>query len=166
MLATVWRHQSYSDGKFEPLANFGRSLTWAYKPKALISSSQISVTNWLKFNLIKSFNGCDDIVISIAVLLPIQQFYITNVMMLVFSIIVMCSYLYSVCLVCCDLKNTYFQEHLSVVASQYNICVMENNNLRYTLYWWPDIIFKKDCRRFFSKLNIFSSIKSCSLSYL
>ena len=38
MRETIWRHQLYRDGRFEPLANSGRSLTWAYKLKALKSS--------------------------------------------------------------------------------------------------------------------------------
>ena len=35
---TIWRHQCYRDGRFEPSVNSGRSLTWAYKLKALKSS--------------------------------------------------------------------------------------------------------------------------------
>ena len=31
---TIWRHQLHRDGRFKPLANSGRSLTWAYKLKA------------------------------------------------------------------------------------------------------------------------------------
>ena len=54
-----------------------------------------------------------------AMLLSMQQFYITKSM--IFSIIVMCSYLYLVCLVCRVLKNTYFKEHLSVVASSFQV---------------------------------------------
>ena len=66
-------------------------------------------------------------------LLPMQQFYITKMMMLIFSIIVMCSYLNLVCLVCRVLKNTYFKEHVSVVASKYSICDTEKmlRNLSY-----------------------------------
>ena len=48
-------------------------------------------------------------------------------MMPIFSIFVMCSYLYPVCLVSLVLKNTYFKEHLSVVASKYSLSEMENN---------------------------------------
>ena len=59
---------------------------------------------------------CDDIVVCIAVLLPMQQFYITKVMMLVLSITVMCSYLCSVCLVCRVLNNVYFKGHLWFMA--------------------------------------------------
>ena len=66
-------------------------------------------------------------VVSIAVLLPMQQFYITKMMMLIFSITVMCPYLYSVSLVCRVLKNTYFKEYLSVVASKYHKRDTENN---------------------------------------
>ena len=53
--------------------------------------------------------------------------------MLVFSIIVMCSNLYSVCLVFQILKNTCLKKHLSVVGSKYSLCVMESNswNLNY-----------------------------------
>ena len=47
--------------------------------------------------------------------------------MLILSVIVMCSYLYPVCLFSRVLKNTYFKEHLSVVASKYR-------NLRYVQY--------------------------------
>ena len=39
--------------------------------------------------------------------------------MLILSVIVMCSYLYPVCLVSRVLKNTYFKEQFSVVASKY-----------------------------------------------
>ena len=56
-----------------------------------------------------------------------QQFYISKIMMLIFSIIVMCPLLYSVCLVYQVLKNTYFKEYLSVVASKYRICDTEKN---------------------------------------
>ena len=35
MQETFCRYQSYSDRRFEHLTNSGRSLTWAYKPKAL-----------------------------------------------------------------------------------------------------------------------------------
>ena len=41
--------------EFDLLTNSGRSLAWAYKLKLLKLSSQISETNWLKVNLIKSF---------------------------------------------------------------------------------------------------------------
>ena len=34
----MWRHQLHRDGRFEPLANSARSLTWAYKVKTLKSS--------------------------------------------------------------------------------------------------------------------------------
>ena len=47
--------------------------------------------------------------------------------MLIFSVIVMRSYLYSVCLISQVLKKTYFKEHLLVIASKYNLCDMENN---------------------------------------
>ena len=45
--------------------------------------------------------------------------------MLIISITVMCSYLYSVCLVSQVLKNTYFKEHFSVVVSKYSLSDME-----------------------------------------
>ena len=77
-----------NDGRFEPLTNYVRSLTWDHRLKALNSSSLVSAANWLKFGLIKTFNTCDD-----------QQFYITKMIMLISSIIVMCSYLYLVGLV-------------------------------------------------------------------
>ena len=53
--------------------------------------------------------------------------------MLIFSIIVMCSYVYSVCLLSQVLKKSYLKEHLSVVASKYSLCDMEKKilNLNY-----------------------------------
>ena len=61
-----------------------------------------------------------------------QQFYITQMMMLIFTIIVMHSYPYSVCLVCLVLKKTFFNEHRCVIASKYSICNTENiRNLNY-----------------------------------
>ena len=47
--------------------------------------------------------------------------------MLIFSVIVMCSNLYSLCLVFKFLKNTYLKKHLSVVASKHSLCDMEIN---------------------------------------
>ena len=38
MRETIWRQQLHEDGRFEPLPNPGRSLTLAYKLKALKSS--------------------------------------------------------------------------------------------------------------------------------
>ena len=70
----------------------------------------------------KLFNTCDE-----------QQFYITKIMMLIFSIIVMCSYLYSGYLLSRVLKNIYFKEHFLVVASKYSICDMENKTKESTL---------------------------------
>ena len=110
MQATFFRQQLYSDGRFESLTNSGRSLSWAYKLKALKSA-------W--YNLL---NTCDE-----------QQFYITKMTMLIVSYIVMCSYLYSVCLVSRVLKNTYLKKHLSVIASKYNIYDMENKTYEFTL---------------------------------
>ena len=111
--------------------NSDRSFTWAYKLKASNSSSQISATNWHKVSLIKSFQymwwRIHRIVVSIVVLLPMQQFYITKMIMSIFCIIVTCPYIYSVCLVYQVLKNTYFKEYLSAVASKYYICDRENN---------------------------------------
>ena len=48
-------------------------------------------------------------------------------MMLIFSVIVMCSNLYSLCLVFKFLKNTYLKKHFSVVASKHSLCDMEIN---------------------------------------
>ena len=45
--------------------------------------------------------------------------------MLIFSVIAMCSHLYSVYLVSRVLKNTYFKEHLLVIASKYTKCGMK-----------------------------------------
>ena len=47
-------------------------------------------------------------------------------MMLIFSIIVIYSYLYSVYLFSVVLKDTHFKEHLSLVASKYSFTNMEN----------------------------------------
>ena len=61
-----------------------------------------------------------------------QQFHITQMMMLIFTSIVMHSYLYSVCLVCLVLKNTYFKENPWEIASKYGISNTEDNrNLNY-----------------------------------
>ena len=49
--------------------------------------------------------------------------------MLVFSIIVMLPYLYSMCLVCRVFKSTYFKEHPWLIASKYGIC--DTGNLNY-----------------------------------
>ena len=54
-------------------------------------------------------------------------------MMLIFSIIVMFSYLCSVCQVSQVLKNIYFKEHLSVASKQI-ICDMENNTKEFKFY--------------------------------
>ena len=54
-------------------------------------------------------------------------------MMLIVSVIVMCSYIYSVWLVSRVLKHTYLKEHLSVIASKYSICDMENKAKEFTL---------------------------------
>ena len=48
-------------------------------------------------------------------------------MLLIFSIIVMSSYLYLVCLLYQVLKKTYFKQHLSVVASKYSLSATPNN---------------------------------------
>ena len=48
----TWGYQLYSDERFEPLTNSDRSLSWAYKLKAVKSSSQVSATNWLNIFLI------------------------------------------------------------------------------------------------------------------
>ena len=96
MQATIWRQQLYSDGRFEPLINSGKSLTWAYKLKALKS------VWWILFNT------CDE-----------QQFYINEMMMLILPAIAMFSCLHPVCLVSQTLKSTYIKEHLSVGVSKY-----------------------------------------------
>ena len=89
MQETIWRHNLYSDGRFEPSANSGRSLTWPYELKALKSSLKISETKLFKVSLINLLDTCDGIVVCITVMLPIQEFYIT-MMMLIFSIVVIC----------------------------------------------------------------------------
>ena len=38
MQETIWRHQLYIGGICEPLTSSGKTLTWAYKPKALKSA--------------------------------------------------------------------------------------------------------------------------------
>ena len=64
-----------------------------------------------------------------------QQFHITQMMMLIFPIIVMHSYIYSVCLVCLVLKDTYFKDHPWVIASKYSISNTEDNrNVNYVYY--------------------------------
>ena len=62
-----------------------------------------------------------------------QYLYITKLMMLIFSIIAMCLYLYSMCMVCRVLKNTYFKEHPWVIASKYSICDSESNTCEFKL---------------------------------
>ena len=70
-----------------------------------------SISSWLNF-----LNIYDE-----------QQLYITKMMMLIFSIFVMSSYLYLVCLLYRVLKKTYFKQHLSVVASKYSLSDTQNN---------------------------------------
>ena len=55
-------------------------------------------------------------------------------MMLILSVSAMCSYLYPVCLVSQVLKNIYFREHLSEVASKYSICDTENETYTCMVY--------------------------------
>ena len=55
-------------------------------------------------------------------------------MMLILSVSAMCSYLYPVCLVSQVLKNIYFREQLSEVASKYSICDMENETYTCMVY--------------------------------
>ena len=62
-----------------------------------------------------------------------SNFHITKMMVLILSVIAVCSYLYPVYLVSRVLKNTYFREHLSVVASKYSIYDMENETEEFTL---------------------------------
>ena len=71
-----------------------------------------------------------NIVACTTVLLPMQPFYISKMMMLIFSIILMCFYLYSVRLVCRVSNN---KEQLSVVASKYSITIWKTilRNLNY-----------------------------------
>ena len=78
------------------------------------------------------FNTFDDI----AMMLPRRQLYITKMVMSIFSIIAMCSHLYSVCLISLVFKSTYFKELFPVVASKYSICAIENKKRRqsYTKY--------------------------------
>ena len=54
-------------------------------------------------------------------------------MMLIFSIIIICSYLYSVCLVSAVLKNIYFKKHLLVLASKWSHAIRKTipGNLNY-----------------------------------
>ena len=54
-------------------------------------------------------------------------------MMLIVSVIVMCSYIYTVCLVSRVLKDIYLKKHLSVIASKYSIFDMENKTKEFTL---------------------------------
>ena len=49
-----------------------------------------------------------------------QQFYITKMVMLIFIIVIMHLYLFSVCLVCLVLKNIYFKEHPWVIVFTYS----------------------------------------------
>ena len=61
-----------------------------------------------------------------------QVFHTTQMMILIFTIIEMHSCLYSVCLDCLVLKNTYFKEPPWVIASKYSISNTEDNrNLNY-----------------------------------
>ena len=73
--------------------------------------------------------------------------------MLTLSVIVMCSYLYPVCLVSRDLKNTYFKEQLSVVSSKYrslhydqclNITQTEKAWIYEILFYQVAIVMVKD----------------------
>ena len=54
-------------------------------------------------------------------------------MMLIFSIIVICSYVYSVVFFSWILKSKHFWEHLSAVAFKYGIHDMENNTWKFKL---------------------------------
>ena len=63
----------------------------------------------------------------------VQSSWIAGAATTLFSIILICSYLYSVCLVFAVLKNTYFKKHFSVVASQWRLCNTENNTLEFKL---------------------------------
>ena len=112
-------------------------LTVALEFKCRFSLSAISIktifahlSNRLTSNRI---NTCDHIVVCIAALLPMQQICITKMMMLILSIIVMRSYLCSLCLVCRVLKSTYFKEHPWVIAFKHSICDTENNTYAFQL---------------------------------
>ena len=61
------------------------------------------------------------------------QVHATTLYTTLHSIIVICSYLYPMCLVFAVLKNTYFKKHFSVVASQWSLCNSENNTLEIKL---------------------------------
>ena len=76
--------------------------------------------------------------------------------MLTLSVIVMCSYLYPVCLVSRVLKNTYFKEQFSVVASKYrnlhyvqclNIAPTEKAWICEILFYQVAIVMVKDKNR-------------------
>ena len=77
-------------------------------------------------------------------------------MMLILSVIAMCSYLYPVCLVSRVLKNTYFKEQFSVVASKYrnlhyvqclNIAPTEKAWICEILFYQVAIVMVKDKNR-------------------
>ena len=55
-------------------------------------------------------------------------------MMLILSVNAMCLYLYPICLVSQVLKNIYFREQLSEVASKYSICDTENETYTCMVY--------------------------------
>ena len=76
--------------------------------------------------------------------------------MLTLSLIVICSYLYPVCLVSRVLKNTYFKEQFSVVASKYrtlhdiqflNIAPTEKAWICEILFYQVAIVMVKDKNR-------------------
>ena len=62
-----------------------------------------------------------------------QQFYILKMMMLIISIIVMCLYLYSLCMVCRDLNN---KGQVSVIVSNRGYAIWKTilRNLNYVQY--------------------------------
>ena len=89
--------------------------------------------------------------------------------MLIFLVIVICSYLYSVCLVSRVLKSTYLKKRLSMVASKYSICDMENNNyeLNYVQCSNIDFSFLSLVHLFFLNTSFLVRILwySCALSF-
>ena len=76
-------------------------------------------------------------------------------MMLISLIIVMCSYLYWVCLVCPVLKNSYFNEQLSTLDTKnyakefklWKVCsISYSPNVRYMVLW-KIVFWSGNCHR-------------------
>ena len=128
ILATNWQSQldKIFLTHFMPLISF--DIPWKHRKSSgffMFSGvlKEISDMKW-----VNTYDGIPIAIVPIAVLLPMQQFHITKMMMLIFSITVMCPYLYSVCLI-----YRVFKENLSVVASKYRICDTENNTREFKL---------------------------------